>query len=63
MTVESLGDTSQEDLLDDLWKPVRERYEAREQEFGPTVMQDLQNYVLLQTVDSSGKTTSSTWTI
>jgi preprotein translocase subunit SecA len=54
-TVESLGDTSQEDLLDNLLEAVRERYETREREFGPTVMQDLQNYILLQTVDSYWK--------
>jgi preprotein translocase subunit SecA len=54
-TVESLGDTSQADLLDNLLDMVRERYEAREREFGPAVMQDLQNYILLQTVDSYWK--------
>jgi len=54
-TVESLGDTHQADVLDDLLNGVRERYEAREREFGPAVMQDLQNYVLLQTVDSYWK--------
>jgi preprotein translocase subunit SecA len=54
-TVESLGDTSQADLLDDLLEMVRQRYDAREKEFGPEVMQDLQNYILLQTVDSYWK--------
>jgi preprotein translocase subunit SecA len=54
-TVENLGDTSQEDLLDNLLEAVRKRYETREREFGPTVMQDLQNYILLQTVDSYWK--------
>jgi preprotein translocase subunit SecA len=54
-TVESLGDTPQAELLDDLLDRVRERYDAREREFGPTVMQDLQNYILLQTVDSYWK--------
>ncbi len=54
-TVESLADTSQADLLDNLLEAVRARYEAREREFGPTVMQDLQNYILLQTVDSYWK--------
>ena len=54
-TVESLGDMTQEVLLDNLQEAVRERYETREREFGPTVMQDLQNYILLQTVDSYWK--------
>ena len=54
-TVESLADTTQADLLDNLLEAVRARYEAREREFGPTVMQDLQNYILLQTVDSYWK--------
>lgn len=54
-TVESLGDTTQADLLDHLLETVQQRYEAREREFGPTVMQDLQNYILLQTVDSYWK--------
>ena len=54
-TVESLGDKSQEDVLDELLEAVRTRYETRERDFGPTVMQDLQNYILLQTVDSYWK--------
>jgi len=54
-TAESLGETTQADLLDHLLETVRQRYEAREREFGPTVMQDLQNYILLQTVDSYWK--------
>ena len=54
-TVESLGETNQADLLDNLLDSVHKRYEAREREFGPTVMQDLQNYILLQTVDSFWK--------
>jgi preprotein translocase subunit SecA len=54
-TVESLGDKTQETLLDELLEAVRNRYETREREFGPTVMQDLQNYILLQTVDSYWK--------
>ncbi len=54
-TVESLGDITQADLLDHLLEAVQQRYEAREREFGPTVMQDLQNYILLQTVDSYWK--------
>ncbi len=54
-SVESLGDTSQADILDNLLDLVRERYDAREREFGLAVMQDLQNYILLQTVDSYWK--------
>jgi preprotein translocase subunit SecA len=55
LTVQSLDDTKQADLLDNLLDLVRERYEAREREFGPSTMQDLQNYILLQTVDSYWK--------
>jgi preprotein translocase subunit SecA len=55
LTSESLEDTPQADLLDNLLDGVRERYEAREREFGASVMQDLQNYILLQTVDSFWK--------
>jgi preprotein translocase subunit SecA len=55
LTAESLEDTSQEDLLEDLSERVRGRYEAREKEFGETVVRDLEGYILLQTVDSLWK--------
>ncbi len=55
LTVESLGDTDQETLREDLWNRVSERYEAREREFGEAVMRDLEGFILLQTVDSLWK--------
>lgn len=54
-TAESLENTSQEELLEDLSQRVHSRYQEREQEFGATVMRDLEGYVLLQTVDSLWK--------
>jgi preprotein translocase subunit SecA len=54
-TVESLEDTDQEDLAEELMQRVTERYDAREQEFGEAVMRDLEGYVMLQTVDSLWK--------
>jgi len=54
-TVESLEDMNQEELREELLKRVLDRYEARENEYGESVMRDLENYVLLQTVDSLWK--------
>ena len=34
---------------------MQQRYEAREQEFGSPIMRDLENYILLQTVDTLWK--------
>ncbi|MEJ5349874.1 MAG: preprotein translocase subunit SecA [Desulfosoma sp.] len=50
-----LADMSPEDLKELLWQRVQERYAAREKEFGETLMRDLENYVLLQTLDSLWK--------
>ncbi len=50
-----LADMSPEDLKELLWQRVQERYAAREEEFGETLMRDLENYVLLQTLDSLWK--------
>ncbi|HOV85754.1 MAG TPA: preprotein translocase subunit SecA [Syntrophobacteraceae bacterium] len=54
-TVESLEDVSQEQLRESLLEQVVQQYEAREKEFGEAVMRDLENYLLLQTVDTYWK--------
>jgi preprotein translocase subunit SecA len=55
LTVESLGDMSREDLREDLLERIRQRYDAREKEFSEPIMRDLENYLLLQTVDALWK--------
>lgn len=55
LTVESVGDTRPDDLMEDLLKLVTERYESREKTFGEDVMRELESYVLLQAVDSLWK--------
>lgn len=50
-----LADMTQEALKELLWQRVHERYEEREKELGDTLMRDLENYVLLQTLDSLWK--------
>jgi preprotein translocase subunit SecA len=54
-TKDSLAEYSQSELRDDLLRRSRERYAARESEFGQIMMRDLEGYVLLQTVDSLWK--------
>ncbi|MGD9506169.1 MAG: preprotein translocase subunit SecA [Syntrophobacteraceae bacterium] len=54
-TKESLAEYSQPELRDDLLRRSKERYAARESEFGQIMMRDLEGYVLLQTVDSLWK--------
>lgn len=55
LTVESLEDMDREALREDLLELAQQRYEAREQEFGEPIMRDLENYILLQTVDALWK--------
>jgi preprotein translocase subunit SecA len=55
LNAESVGDFSQEGLLGELLDRVKKRYDDREQQFGETVMRDLENYILLQSVDSLWK--------
>ena len=55
LTVESLEDMDREALRQDLLERVQQRYEAREQEFGSLIMRDLENYILLQSVDTLWK--------
>ncbi len=55
LTVESLGDLGREELREDLLNRVVERYDAREKDFGESIMRDLEGYVLLQTLDSLWK--------
>jgi preprotein translocase subunit SecA len=54
-TAESLEDVDRDQLREDLLNLVQERYEAREKEFGEPLMRDLENYILLQTVDTFWK--------
>ncbi|MHC1726748.1 MAG: preprotein translocase subunit SecA [Syntrophobacteraceae bacterium] len=54
-TVESLNDVDRDELREDLSKLARERYDAREREFSEAMMRDLENYLLLQTVDALWK--------
>jgi len=55
LTVESLEDTDREVLREELLELVQKRYEDREQEFSEPIMRDLENYILLQTVDALWK--------
>ncbi len=55
LTVESLEDMDRDALREDLLELVQQRYEAREQEFSEPIMRDLENYILLQTVDALWK--------
>ncbi len=55
LTVESLEDMDRDALREELLEIVQQRYEAREQEFSEPVMRDLENYILLQTVDALWK--------
>lgn len=52
---EQLAEFTREELREDLLSRINGRYEAREQDFGAPVMRDLENYVLLQSVDSLWK--------
>ncbi|MBP8644986.1 MAG: preprotein translocase subunit SecA [Syntrophobacteraceae bacterium] len=54
-TVESLEGISAEELRENLLEQVVQRYESREKAFGESVMRDLENYLLLQTVDTFWK--------
>jgi preprotein translocase subunit SecA len=54
-TAESLEDVDRDQFREDLLNLVRERYESREKEFGEPLMRDLENYILLQTVDTFWK--------
>ncbi|ABK16895.1 preprotein translocase subunit SecA [Syntrophobacter fumaroxidans] len=55
LTVESLGDIEYEEFRDSLLERLTKRYEAREQEFGESMMRELESYLLLQTVDTYWK--------
>ncbi|MFZ2445280.1 MAG: preprotein translocase subunit SecA [Syntrophobacteraceae bacterium] len=54
-TIESVGDVNREEFREDLSKLALDRYEEREREFGEPIMRDLENYILLQSVDSLWK--------
>jgi preprotein translocase subunit SecA len=59
LTVESLEDMDREELRQHLFDLVQQRYEAREariiREFGEPMMRDLENHLILQTVDALWK--------
>ena len=55
LTVESLEEMDREALREELLELIQQRYEAREKEFGEPIMRDLENYILLQTVDALWK--------
>ncbi len=54
-TVESLADMGREELREHLLELAQERYDAREKEFSEPIMRDLENYLLLQSVDALWK--------
>ncbi len=55
LTVESLEEMDRDALREELLELIQQRYEAREKEFGEPIMRDLENYILLQTVDALWK--------
>ena len=55
LSPETLGDTNPEELRQSLFELVEKRYNARESEFSEPVMRDLENFILLQTVDTLWK--------
>ncbi len=55
LTVQSLEDMDRDALREELLERIQQRYEAREKEFGEPIMRDLENYILLQTVDALWK--------
>ncbi len=54
-TVEAVEDLDREEFLEELIARLKDRYEAREKQFGETIMRDLENYILLQSVDTLWK--------
>ncbi len=54
-TVEGLEDMDRDEFREELLTRVQTQYDAREQEFGEPIMRDLENYMLLQTVDTFWK--------
>ncbi len=55
LSPESLGDMIPEELREYLFELVEKRYEEREREFSEPIMRDLENFILLQTVDTLWK--------
>lgn len=55
LSAESMGDVSREEFTEELLDRVKKRYESREQEFGESMMRELESYLLLQTVDTYWK--------
>ncbi len=55
LSPESLGDMIPEELREYLFELLEKRYEEREREFSEPIMRDLENFILLQTVDTLWK--------
>ncbi|OIP97775.1 MAG: preprotein translocase subunit SecA [Syntrophobacteraceae bacterium CG2_30_61_12] len=55
LTAADLGDTSQEEVRARLFAMIQEAYQRREQDYGETIMRDLESYVLFQSIDSLWK--------
>lgn len=51
----ALGDMTPEELRQQLFELVERRYNEREREFSEPIMRDLENFILLQTVDTLWK--------
>src|SRR5215831_5245497 len=48
---EDLGDISRESLIEEFQADARDEYEAKEEEFGPELMRELERFIVLQVVD------------
>jgi preprotein translocase subunit SecA len=48
---EDLGDISREGLVEEFQSDARDEYQAKEEEFGPDLMRELERFVVLQVVD------------
>ena len=52
-TPEELGNTSREEIAEELKKKARDNYAAREEEFGSEVMREIERVMLLRSVDTN----------
>ncbi|HEY2310305.1 MAG TPA: preprotein translocase subunit SecA [Gaiellaceae bacterium] len=48
---QDLGEISRESLIEEFQTDARDEYEAKEEEFGPELMRDLERFIVLQVVD------------
>src|SRR5204863_4113984 len=49
---EDLGQISRESLIEEFQSDARDEYEAKEEEFGPELMRELERFIVLQVVDT-----------